>query len=97
MRKLSAESIKDVFIYFYILLILIITYSPVIFGYYGNGDDYYLFWGPGDIEGFNIIFFNGRFLCALIYSGYALFVHTISDLNVLRSISVGYVSFCAFI
>ncbi len=97
MDKPFANFSKDIFIYFCIFLVLGIAYSPAIFGYYAHSDDYYLFWGPNDSHDFNLIFFTGRFLCALIWSFLVLFVHTVSDLNVLRFLSVVCVSSLAFI
>ncbi len=101
MIKSLQKILNNLFIFFSILLILATVYSPALLISYAHHDDYnYFGWTQEDIKQhppFSNVITAGRFLGIFLINLYGFLVHRMTDLNLLRFITISYLSFCAFI
>ncbi len=102
-EKCLSEGTKNLTIFFCILSILFIAYLPAFCVSYAFHDDYYYLYGGDrshhlrDHPFFLNSLYSGRFIGAFMAVGYDLLVQTVEDLNLLRLISLFYLSVSAFI
>ena len=94
---MSSNILKHIQVFAGILLVLSIIYSSVLVIPYIYHDDAMFWFKPSNYpfhpyHHFNI--FLGRFLGAFILSGLHQFVHSVTDLNIVRFMSVLQLSIC---
>src|SRR3990167_6997127 len=93
---------KAVWSFFGILILLMLCYYPALIINYAHHDDYWYLWktssNPYQLHTLhNTLISMGRVLGACTYTGLSWFVHSISDLKIIRFLAIFQLSFAAWI